>query len=95
MKPQKGQIILGYLCTRLLSNNNTSRCEYTHILIAKTFLPNPNNYPIVNHIDGNKHNNRIENLEWCTYSRNNKHAIDIGLRKKYVGFLKDFEKKKK
>lgn len=52
-----------------------------HVLVAKTFIQNPNQYPCINHIDGNKHNNNVSNLEWCTYAYNNKHAILNGLRK--------------
>lgn len=51
-----------------------------HSLIAKAFIPNPKNNPCVNHIDGNKHNNNISNLEWCTYSDNQRHAFRTGLK---------------
>ena len=54
-----------------------------HRLIASTFLENPENKPVVNHIDGNKINNNLSNLEWCTVSENNQHAIDVGLKKFY------------
>lgn len=52
-----------------------------HRIIALTFIPNPNNYPVVNHINGNKLDNRVENIEWCTQSWNNKEAYRLGLRK--------------
>ena len=50
-----------------------------HRLVAMAYLPNPNNYPMVNHIDGNPSNNNVENLEWCTASYNAQHAHDTGL----------------
>ena len=51
-----------------------------HRIMALTFLPNPNNYPVVNHITGDKVDKRIENLEWCSVSHNNKEAYRLGLR---------------
>ena len=53
-----------------------------HILVANTFLPNPNNLPVVNHKRGNKHDNRASQLEWCSYSDNTKHAWETGLLKR-------------
>ena len=62
-----------------LSKDRTYKTHMVHRLVAKAFIPNPNNLPVVNHIDGNIHNNSVDNLEWCTHSENLKHALDIGL----------------
>ena len=70
----------GYLCTRMIDENGRDVAREVHILVAKTFIPNPNNYPTVNHKDGDKHNNHVDNLEWATYSENNQHAYDNGLK---------------
>lgn len=45
-----------------------------HRIVATLFIPNPNNYPIINHIDGNTKNNSVDNLEWCTQLHNVTHA---------------------
>ena len=56
-----------------------------HRLVAEYFLDNPDNLPVVNHKDGNKLNNNVNNLEWVSISQNNQHAYDIGLKKKSNG----------
>lgn len=56
-----------------------------HTLVAKHFIPNPENKPQVNHIDGNKLNNNASNLEWVTSQENVIHAMEIGLSRKQKG----------
>ena len=64
LKPIKNKC--GYYNISLNKNKHRKECSI-HRLVAETFIPNPNNYPVVNHIDGNKSNNNVDNLEWCTY----------------------------
>lgn len=54
-------------------------CFDIHREVAKAFLPNPENLPTVNHKDGNKHNNRVENLEWMDMKNQMRHAVKLGL----------------
>lgn len=58
-----------------LSKNNKQRNRKIHILVAQAFIPNPDAKPQVNHIDGDKSNNRVENLEWVTASENVRHSF--------------------
>lgn len=75
-----GKILKHYAC-----NGEYARVKIkgkrllVHRILAKTFIPNPNEYPMVNHIDGNKLNNSLDNLEWCTLDQNMKHAQRTGL----------------
>lgn len=79
LKPLK--ITKGYLGTRLYNNLNAKTFKI-HRLVAKYFIPNPNNLSQVNHKDGDKTNNRVDNLEWCTQTENMQHSYRIGLRDK-------------
>lgn len=68
----------GYVFVRL--NKNCKRTGLLlHRIVAKAFIPNPENKPQVNHIDGNKLNNNVDNLEWVTASENQKHSWNNNL----------------
>lgn len=68
----------GYLCVEL-RNEYGGRAFKVSRLVAKAFIPNPYNKPEVNHIDGNKENNNVDNLEWVTGAENKRHAFANGL----------------
>ena len=69
----------GYLNTSLYKDGKMLMCTI-HRLVAETFIPNPENKRTVNHKNGDKTDNRVDNLEWVTHSENNKHAYDNGLK---------------
>lgn len=68
----------GYL-TVVLYRYRHGKSYYVHRLVAETFIPNVFGKPEVNHLDGNKRNNGLRNIEWCTKSENGRHAYDTGL----------------
>lgn len=70
----------GYLYVILLKDKERKK-KKIHRLVAETFIPNLNNLPQVNHIDGNKKNNKVNNLEWCTREHNIQEAFRLGLIK--------------
>ena len=78
LKPSKDKD--GYYRT-ILSNNGVRKNKTIHRLVAIAFLENKENYPVVNHKNGIKDEDVVENLEWCTILYNNIHAIKLGLKK--------------
>ena len=63
--------------TVLIRDNGTERTVFVHRLVAMAYVPNPHNKPQVNHIDGDKTNNRPENLEWVTLEENMRHRATV------------------
>lgn len=68
----------GYLYVTLCNSDSNKR-HFVHKLVAVAFIPNPDRKPQVNHIDGNKLNCKVSNLEWCTNQENHDHARSTGL----------------
>lgn len=84
----------GYLrCT--FSNGKARKSYYVHRLIAMAYLPNPDGKPTVNHINGVKTDNRVENLEWATNAEQKRHAIMTGLAIKNMAALESANERKK
>ena len=73
--------LTGYKFCQLYKNNKMSN-KTLHNLVANTFIENQKKLPCINHIDGNKHNNCVDNLEWCSNEYNHKHATETGLKAK-------------
>lgn len=76
----------GYLITDLYENG-TRNTVRVHRLVAEHFVPNPSSKPEVNHIDGNKNNNDVSNLEWVTKKENCRHAWNTGLNRPSFSML--------
>lgn len=89
-RPRKGQLLKtsvnrkGYVIARI-SWNKRKRTVKLARLVAQLFVPNPQGLPQVNHLDGDKANDRATNLEWETNSGNTQHAYDTGLKPKRYG----------
>lgn len=70
---------VGYYQCILKDESGKKHYKRVHRLVANTFIENPNNLPQVNHKDGNKLNNKVDNLEWCSNRENTQHGYDNGL----------------
>lgn len=85
------EIAKGYVKVNLYLENGQRYSRLVHRLVATEFIPNPENKPEVNHKNGIKHDNRVENLEWVTGEENKRHAYDTGLQRhkdeRYSGYL--------
>jgi hypothetical protein len=69
----------GYPCVSMIDSEGRKVTRRVHRFVAAAFLENPSQLPQVNHKDGNKTNNHVENLEWCSNSENMAHAYRVGL----------------
>ena len=106
IKNNRNKIINGYtdeLGYKRCSLGGDGKHYRIHILVAKHFIVNPNNKTIVNHKDGNKENNHVDNLEWATNKENCQHAVNTGLHNRskpliqydiYMNKIKEFDSPK-
>lgn len=76
----KQQVWAPYFGISLLGEDGIRGRKNSHRIIAETFIPNPENLPVVNHIDADGYNNKVDNLEWCTIQHNCTHTYKIGNR---------------
>ena len=72
----------GYLRVSLRNSSYHNKKIFTHVIVAKAFIPNPDNKPQINHRNGNKRDNRVENLEWVTAQENLIHSYNVLDRRK-------------
>lgn len=99
LTPSKGSD--GYMQVQYRDDNGRSYHNRVHVIYAHCFIPNPNNYKYVNHIDSDKLNNSLNNLKWCTNSYNVQHgwgsgnrthknntALSVSLNGKFIGTYK-------
>lgn len=83
----------GYFAVNLYKNGKSNHF-YIHRLVAAAFIPNPNNYKYINHIDCNKTNNTVHNLEWCTQKHNIHEAMKNGLERHITVKITDLQTSK-
>lgn len=76
-----GYVLVRFAYIEELTGKKKRLSRLVHRLVATAFIENPNNYSEVNHKDGDKENNSVDNLEWCTHQENIKHAWETGLSK--------------
>ena len=83
----QGKTKTGYyvISSRIGGRTGKCICKKVHRWVAEAFIDNPENKPVVNHKDGDKLNNYVDNLEWCTFKENSIHAYSTGLAKPSYG----------
>ena len=94
MKTPTVNVDNGYFYLDLYKNNKRTKYPL-HRLMAEAFIPNPDNKPCIDHKDGNRQNNSIENLRWASYSENNSRFGTVGVRSQRIKVTKYAEKRKK